>query len=91
MDRTQINCLLVDIIQTFIADPNTNKESVNILNKYLHIIMSQSQQAITFISCIEDEFDIEFDDDDIVIENLVDFLRLSKLIEKTVLGTPNKI
>ncbi|MDR0606589.1 MAG: hypothetical protein LBG80_20150 [Bacteroidales bacterium] len=34
----------------------------------LYLIISESLLAITFISIIEEEFDIEFDDDDIDIE-----------------------
>jgi acyl carrier protein len=47
---------------------NDDDDSQIINDKLLHIILSESSQALEFVCTIEDEFDIEFDDDEIDID-----------------------
>jgi acyl carrier protein len=37
-------------------------------DRLLHIILSESSQALEFVCSLEDEFDIEFEDDEIDID-----------------------
>ena len=48
----------------------------------LHQIISNSQYAILYVSLIEDEFEIEFDDDDINLDFFSSFNRVNKIIKK---------
>jgi len=50
----------------------------------LQIILSESIQALTLVTTIEDEFKIEFDDDEIDIDFFLDFDRMLDLLEKHV-------
>jgi acyl carrier protein len=43
--------------------------------------MSESSQAIAFLTIVEDEFDIEIDDDDISLDNFLDYHKLISIIE----------
>jgi acyl carrier protein len=52
-----------------IAKNILNDESnLPIDDKLLHVILSESSQALNFVCTIEDEFDIEFDDDEVDID-----------------------
>jgi len=52
-----------------IAKNILNEESdSHIDDKLLHIILSESSQALNFVCTIEDEFDMEFDDDEVDID-----------------------
>jgi acyl carrier protein len=73
---------LIEIISTFSVDRIT--KNIPQLNKMLHIIISHSQQALFFVSSIEEEFNIEIDDEDVNLDNLLDFNKLIKLIDKYV-------
>jgi acyl carrier protein len=67
------------IILSFCSDTDTS--DIRMLNKALHIIMSESSQAIAFLTIVEDEFDIEIDDDDISLDNFLDYHKLISIIE----------
>ncbi len=69
---------VIEIISTF--SDETDLTEIKQINKILHIIMSHSQQAIFFISSIEDEFDIEINDEDINLDNILYFDKLLNLI-----------
>ena len=47
---------------------NDESNSLVVDNKLLHVILSESSQALEFVCTIEDEFDIEFDDDEVDID-----------------------
>ena len=52
----------------------------------LHQIWSDSIQAIQFVTVLEDEFDIEFDDDEIDMEFFLSATNICKLIEGHMLA-----
>jgi len=45
-------------------------------DKLLHIILSESSQALEFVCIVEDEFNIEFDDDEVDIDFFSSFDRI---------------
>ena len=47
---------------------NDNIDAQIVDDKLLHVILSESSQALEFVCTIEDEFDIEFDDDEVDID-----------------------
>jgi len=47
---------------------NDDSDTQIIDDKLLHTILSESSQALEFVYTIEDEFDIEFDDDEVGID-----------------------
>jgi acyl carrier protein len=49
-------------------------------NKLLHVILSESSQALNFVCSLEDEFDIEFEDDEIDIDFFSSFDRIIECI-----------
>jgi acyl carrier protein len=76
---------LIEIIETIVKNAiDTNSEDYE---KYaLQIILSNSVQAATFVSIIEEEFEVEFDDDDINLEFfssldiILDFIKLRRQV-----------
>jgi len=63
MDKKQIQNTIVEILNGLIGTDNTQQDYDNLLK----IILSESAQALNFVVTIEDEFDIEFEDDEIDI------------------------
>ena len=51
----------------------------------LHIILSESIQALALLTTIEDEFDVEFDDEEIDIDFFLDFERMLDILDRHVL------
>ncbi|RKY68033.1 MAG: hypothetical protein DRQ02_05460 [Candidatus Latescibacterota bacterium] len=47
----------------------------------LHIILSDSIQAVNFVALIENEFEIEFDDEEIDLDFFLSFDRIAQLIK----------
>ncbi len=68
---------LLEIIDSIINNALV-KESEEYEKAALQMILSNSRQAANFVTIIEEEFNIEFDDDDI---NLDFFSSLDKIIE----------
>lgn len=81
-DIDHIKNQLLEIIAQFVPNFNVHGLTSNEINKGLHGIMSHSQQAIAFVSVIEDEFDIEIDDEDINLDVFLDFSKIIELISK---------
>jgi hypothetical protein len=48
----------------------------------LHIIMSNSEQATLFISLLEEEFDMEFPDEDLTLDNLLSYNKISSTMNR---------
>lgn len=63
-------------------------ENEPINDSLLHVILSESQQALEFVCLLEDEFDLEFDDDDI---NLDFFLNFEYIAGKVLLRQTESI
>jgi len=57
-------------------------------NGKLRIILSESIQALSFVSTLEEEFNIEFDDDEI---DLNFFLDINIIVERIKCHTINQI
>lgn len=68
---------LLEIIDSIVKKASI-KQDEDYEKNALSIILSSSTQAANFVSVIEEEFDIEFDDDDINVEF---FSSTSKIIE----------
>lgn len=51
-------------------------------DQVLHIILSESSQALNMVITLEEEFDIEFDDDEVDINFFMSFQKIVSLIEK---------
>ena len=73
---------LIEITNNFIpVDYQIKSETANeVRNKCLHIIMSNSQQAILFISTLEEEFEIEFSDEDLTLDNMLSYEKIRQLL-----------
>lgn len=75
MDKNHIQNTIVEILNERFGIANTQEQDYDNL---LKIILSESSQALNFVVTIEDEFDIEFEDDEIdihffsSIDNIVD-------------------
>jgi len=50
----------------------------------LHIILSESIQALALVTTIEDEFDVEFDDEEIDIDFFLEFERMLDILDRHV-------
>jgi len=73
---------VLNIITEFDSQLIANNASEDIINKSLHSIMSHSQQAISFISAIEEDFDIEIDDEFINLDIFLNFNKIINLINE---------
>jgi len=78
MDSQQTTRKIQQIIDNFFDAEELKKNELT-YNEKLHIILSESQQAMSLITIIEDEFDITFEDDDI---DLRLFLELNVIRQK---------
>lgn len=58
---------VVSLIDEIIGDKLPDKENYTPAEK-LNIILSESLQALIFVTSVEDEFNIEFDDDQVDLE-----------------------
>ncbi len=65
-----------------------DNEPIN--NSLLHVILSESQQALEFVCLLEDEFDIEFDDDDIDLDFFSNFDDIAKKLLIHTNGSASK-
>ena len=63
-------------------DSKTQKNDQNKINEILYQVVSESSQAIRFITIIEDEFNIELDDDDIDIAFFESTGKMAEIIKK---------
>jgi len=84
MDTIKEN--LIEIIKSFLTDEEIDYSNLHHVNKALQIIMGNSVQALTFVSIIEDEFDIEFDDYDVNLNSFLDIEALILLLNKYCIG-----
>ena len=69
--REDIEKRLYELIETF-GDQPLDFSIEGEVRRMLHIILSESMQAMEFVIAIENEFEIEFDDEDISIEFFLD-------------------
>lgn len=75
MITSEIKSRLNTIIDESIQEEDA---SLSLIDK-LHIILSESIVALEYVTSIEEEFDVEFDDDDI---DLAFFLDLEEVVLK---------
>ena len=86
MEITQLSSTkqrLLAIIDQIVTTDYADGKPLGTTDK-LHIILSESIQALTLVTTIEDEFKIEFDDDEIDIDFFLDFERMLNILEKHV-------
>jgi acyl carrier protein len=77
MEKERIQ--LLEIIDSIIRDVLV-KETIEYEKEALQMILSNSRQAATFVTIIEEEFNIEFDDDDINIDFFSSLDKITDLI-----------
>jgi hypothetical protein len=75
---------LMHVVNSFIPedyqiDAQTGPE---LRNKGLHMIMSNSEQAILFISLLEEEFDVEYPDEELTLDNLLSYNKISSTLDR---------
>ena len=57
-----------------------NLRNENIARKALHIILSESVQATNYVILIEDEFEVEFEDEEVDMDFFLSLDRIADLI-----------
>jgi len=73
LNDEEINDRILIIVDQLINAQSELKNLENLsLDDKLNIVISESSQALVFITTIEDEFDIELDDDDINLSFFTD-------------------
>jgi acyl carrier protein len=65
MNNNDIKDRLLEIVYTILGKEVVSETYKNDERSMLNAIVSVSSNAILFVTLIEDEFEIEFDDDDI--------------------------
>ncbi|WDF77678.1 hypothetical protein PQ469_27700 [Mucilaginibacter sp. KACC 22773] len=66
------NKILVIVDQLISAQPELRNSETMLVDDKLNVLISESSQALVFITTIEDEFDVELDDDDIDLDFFTD-------------------
>jgi acyl carrier protein len=61
-----------------------NEKDVNNERKLLHLIISDSNKALQLVTLIEDEFNIEFDDEDVDLEFFQSFDSILERLKKYI-------
>lgn len=69
--RASIVVKLDHILNSFFGEENQEKSLTR--EDKLRIVTSESVQALAFVATVEDEFELEFEDDEIDLEFLFDF------------------
>lgn len=72
---------LYELTKALMDNNEFNYLYTNDKSTLLHIISSDSKQAINFVNLIEDEFEIDFDDDEIDFEFFSNFDKIVELIK----------
>ncbi|MCX2431624.1 hypothetical protein [Pedobacter sp. GR22-10] len=87
MNKSEIQQKIDSIINEILSrDPGLNFNEMSIADK-MNIIISESSQALEFVTTVEDEFDIELDDDDIDLDFFID---INTMIERLNVNITNK-
>ena len=73
---------VVEIINSYFFDQENDLST----NDKLHILLSESTQALSLITTLEDEFEFEFDDEDIDLE----FFLSADIITQKILQNKSK-
>lgn len=79
MNKSEIKKKIDSIINGILGrDPALQLGDMSIEDK-MNIIISESSQALEFVTTVEDEFDIELDDDDIDLDF---FIKADTMIDR---------
>jgi acyl carrier protein len=75
---------LINVINGFIPEDYQidSQTELELRDKGLHIIMSNSEQAVLFLSLLEEEFDVEFPDDALTLDNLLSYNKISSILNR---------
>ncbi|NOU17757.1 MAG: acyl carrier protein [Bacteroidales bacterium] len=68
MNDLEIKAKIVSLAKNILGDNSCSDD-----NEILHYILSESAQALEFVCLIEDEFNIEFEDEEIDIDFFMDY------------------
>ncbi len=79
MQEKDINDKIQLIVHDTLEDSVNKEEFQN--DSILHVILSESSQALNFVCQIEDEFNIEFEDDEVDLEFFQSFDHIVKKIK----------
>lgn len=77
LEREEIYPRVLEIAKGFLDEETETSADENTM---LHVILSESSQALEFVCSLEDEFEIEFDDDEIDLDFFSDFDRVTDCI-----------
>lgn len=84
MSKQSVKERLEEIISKIVLfEMREESEMLSIRDK-LHIILSESSQALALVTTIEDEFDIVLDDDDVDLDFFVDFEVMQERVYKSI-------
>ncbi|MET3500774.1 acyl carrier protein [Mucilaginibacter rubeus] len=78
------NKLLVIVDQLINAQSELHNSDTMLIDDKLNVLISESSQALVFITTIEDEFDVELDDDDIDLEFFTDVNVMTARIKRNL-------
>lgn len=81
LEREDIYKRVIEIANGFLEDDFVLDDDEN---RILHIILSESSQALEFVCSLEDEFEMEFDDDEIDLDFFSDFGRVTDCVMKHI-------
>lgn len=76
----KLQCILIELLGDDYQEV-LNLES-HLDDSILHVILNESSQALSFVIFIEEEFEIEFDDDEVDINFFLSFEKIVSLINK---------
>ena len=79
MDENKVENKIVEIVNSYFGD----RKDLTLNDKLAHIL-SESSQAIDFVSAIEEEFAIDLDDDEIDLDFFLDFNVLTSRVKRSL-------
>ena len=86
MNKDQIIDKLRQLAEAFVGETFYDRKSGN-ERSALHIILSDSMQASHFVTLIESEFEIEFDDEEVDFDFFKSFDHISELVCNHIQGS----
>ncbi|WP_298733929.1 hypothetical protein [uncultured Chitinophaga sp.] len=84
MSKQSVKERLEEIISKIVLFEMREESEILSIRDKLHIILSESSQALALVTTIEDEFDIVLDDDDVDLDFFVDFEVMQERVYKSI-------
>lgn len=85
MEHEIIMSKLCDLTNDFLSK-NLDLTNKNIARKALHIILSESIQATNYVILIEDEFEIEFEDEEIDMDFFISLDHIASILKQHIIN-----